>query len=291
MHVFELVQWAGPTAFLFPLMLLGALAGAAVVAVQGLRGRDPLGWLALAPMSALVVLVVLNVDLGSIISLDAVAHASAESRQTLVAAGISTALAGIVLGLGALHLPGLALLVACAVVGARRPAGLGGAAAAMTLVLVATACSVAGGLAAEDTPLRALGVLVYGGLVVPSMLGGERAHRLAGATAACALPLLVAALEANAIAAGQIMTFEAVAHASMETKGALMSAGLDMAGASRNWGLVAVGCSLLVASIACARAPRGGAALFALACIAPLPLLLGADPLLRIMQLQFWGGF
>jgi hypothetical protein len=291
MHVVEMVQWAGPVVFLFPLMLLASLAGTAALAVQGLRGREPMGWLGLAPMSALVVLVVLNVDIGNTLSLEAIAHASAETQQTLVAAGIGTALAGIVLGLGAMHLPGLALLTACAVVGARKPDGLGGAAAAMALVLVATACSIAGGLAADDTPLRALGVLVYGGLVVPSLLGGRPAHRLAGATAACAFPLLVAALEANAIAAGQTLAFEAVAHASMETKGVLMNAGLDLAGASRGWGFAAVGCSLAVAAIGCARAHRGGAALFALACVAPLPLLLDAEPLLRLMQVQFSGGF
>ncbi len=288
--LFDLFQHAGLVAYVFPLLLLASLVGSVVVAAQGLRGENPLGWLALAPLSAVLILVALNVELGANMSFDAIAHASAETKQTLLAAGISMALSGIALGLPPLHLPGLALMVACAVVGARRPHGLLGLGAAAFLVLVATACSVAGGLAAFDTPLRAAGVLVYGGMVLPALMGDSRSARLAGATAAAALPLLVAALEGTAIATGHILCFEAVAHASMETKATLMDVGLDVAEASRPWAMGAVGAALGIAAIGCARAPRGGAALFVLACAAPIPLLFDAEPILRLLQTQFLGG-
>ena len=280
----SLVQSTGPMVLVFLLLVSVALVGTVVGLVQGLRQKTPAWWLALAPLSAVLVMMAFNIEHATAECLSAIATARPEMKQTLMAAAMSKAMGGNILGLGALHLPGLALLIACIAVGARRPDGLWSVLAAAALVVAATVFSGVGGLMAQTPPLRSIGVLVYGVMVLPAMLGTSSSARMAGATAAAALPLLVVGLEGQGIALGQVQVFEVTASASPDAKATLFDSGLDLVTRSRPWGMAAVLSALGVTSLGCLRAPEGGGALFALACVAPLPLLFDTTPVLQMLQ-------
>lgn len=157
---------------------------------------------------------------------EAVAHASAEMKQTLLARGISTGLMTRVLT-AAVFGPALIAAVSGAVAGAMRgPRRKALPIAVALLSFAVAAASFARGMGDEDMVRMGLAVvyIVFGLLAAVALLGEDpdSSAPAAGALAAMTLPLVVACGEVAATNMLYTTAFQAVAHASAEMKGPLL---------------------------------------------------------------------
>jgi len=300
------LQMAGPLGL--AQVAAAAVAGltalvAGGVLVAGLRFPAAV---ALTPLAMAPCLAIVDGISDRIMVFEAVAHASAETRMTLMAAGIASGLHTQLLAGAAVVLPGLLLMLACAAAGAMRgPRRAGLPALAATLTIAIAAVTLTGGLLSEQVMSGAIrsGIYLLGGLLVAvALTGADRSTSgpMAGATAALALPLVVGTAEMSALSMSQILTFEAVAHASAETKSMMLQSGLDWVDRSRIWAHLAMGGATLVALAGVAGAwpdadkspgwlqvaVAAGLVLALPFCLAaPVALWLDPTPLLDVMSL------
>lgn len=301
MDLISMISEGGPLVYV---QLMAFLAGTVVAAVAGglllANKRFPPAVLALI-LSLVPFAAVVSSLRGRVMAMEAVAHASPEMKQTLLAAGIVQGLYPHAISGLLVALPVLLILLMAGVAGVLRgprrlalPLVVGG----LTLVLCGAA--VASGLAQEYLISGLIKAVVYAlaGLAVALSLAGRDPRTsapLAGATAAAILPLLVACVEASSLANQYGEVFMAVAHASAEMKSTLLLAGLELAGAGLPWAWVAlvlasvVGVLGVVSATAPEQPGRNAGVLVALVTVLVGPLLLVTEstPLLVFMSLQF----
>ena len=205
----------------------------------------------------------LGVWMGEQMLFEVIAHASAETRQTLMAVGISQTLSLRLMSGGVVTILASITLLGCAVAGARGgPRGKGVPIAVVLLSLLISALVVTGGVLTDNL----IGAMMRGGLY---LLGGiltaaallntdkDSAGMQAGASAALALPMLVAGAEVFSMASAGRQAFEVVAYASAETKGPLLMQGLELVKQQEVLALAAVGFAVVVAIIGAVRTLEG----------------------------------
>ena len=246
---------AGPFAYLY---ILTGLLGFGLVVLSGIL------WAVNKRFSPGLTLLLLGFGAGVTttahamavtMSFNAVAKASAETKQTLLANGISVSLYNHYL-LWLFLLPALlALVLAGGLAGiARGPRrrvepGVAGALALVTAFAGSLACywSVAGPMAWSNPVVY----LVVGVVVALGLAGGnhETSGPTAGAAAALAFPVIVALTETATIAAGETEVFMAVARATAETKGEMLLRGIELVNAGRPAAWLAIAAATGVAIV------------------------------------------
>jgi len=253
---------AGPYAYWLPVaVLLTLVLGLVAVIAWGMNKRFPPA-VALFGLFVGVLAPLAAQGMAITQSLQAVAHASAEMKATLIAAGISVSIMMHALPKLFLMLPALGFIVltgaVAAIRGERRPGpaiiaiALGGLTALASAIAAYTS-----GAGYINAPAYAVATIaIAAGLSsAPSSDPEEpNAGPTAAAAAALAFPILVTLCEMGTVAMNQIMVFEAVAHASSETKITLMTNGLALVNGGRLWSWLAIAAAWGVALLGAAGA-------------------------------------
>ena len=276
----EMFQMGGAPLLAMALLSLLSVMGAVICGGMMVMRRDVPPALPVLPLALIVLLGALVSLWGQSTSLQAVAHASPEMKTSLLAAGISTSLAGMSALSFLATVPALLLAVLAAAAGLRaEERQLVPTVAVAAAMFVAAAAGLLGGVMV-DAALRGAGrgavYLLLGVLAAAAV--SARGERF-GAAAGALLPVVVAASEIGAMCLDHRQMFEAVAHASAETKAPLLAAGLELVQPQLGASWAAFVAASLAAVIAGGASGGGGrGALLALLTILTGALALGCVP-------------
>lgn len=271
--------------------MLCPMGGIALLVICGmmLRGRRVTPLLGAAFLAAPMGMGMLGVWLGDMFALEAVAHASAEMKMTLIAVGLSQVLYTRILTGGiAAALAGLTL-VGCAIVGVRqKPRGKGIPAVVLVLTLLICAVVVAGGVSTGSVGTAAIRSLLYlfaGTLTAAALLSTDKTQSgtNAGSLAAIAFVVLIAGAEICSICVAGIFNFEAIARAGMIEKGTLATEWINVMAQQESFALGALAVAMVIAIAGATRSLEGslrdvGVACALLYCLcAPLWLMTNGE--------------
>ena len=269
-----------------------------------LNWRAPAG-IPVIGLGAMLFLELFAVQWGMVRVLWAAAQASVETRQTLVASGISAEINSQIMVGVLIVAPYLLLCLIAAMAGVvRGPRNPIRAVPILVLVILTCLATFAAGVFTESWMLgggRAALYLVTGLMLAIAAVGRSNSGPIAACSAACGYPLLVVAVECATRSMQLREAFVALAMTGAETKQAMLQDSLAIIDAGRGFSWLAIAMAAIVALVSVMlvvgqKKGEGGESLglvhsvgvmVALAPMMLIPLLLGFDV---VHSLELLGG-